>query len=187
MPLQRELRAYDHDSELYPVLGLVQYCNPANIDGAVLFNVGVAFVGKTLPESFKSDPQQTYQISGMGEAGLWLIAPTKTPFKVRRNQRFSMAIVMTVSLLKGKNREDAKETSVTKNISMTGISICCSLDANVGDHVKVACQAQDFYALAVVRNRKSIVGEPDVLNLEFIDERFPMEKILFNQHNAIAA
>jgi len=177
MPLPDELRAYDHDAELYPVLGLVQYCNPSTINGETVYHVGVAFVGKSIPESFKADPRQTYRISGLNEQGLWQIAEAKTAFKMRKNQRYSIPVEVTVSLLKNKNKDVSKETTTTSNISMSGLSVPCTLEAETNDRVKVASKEHDFYCLAVVRNRSTPKSGPTTLHLEFVDTVFPMEKI----------
>ena len=187
MPMPAELRAYDQYDDLYPVMGLVQYCNEAKVDGEPMFNVGVGFIGKQKPDSYKNNPLQSYRIIGMSSDGLWQVTEAESQHQPRKNARFWVPIEVTISLIKKDKSKKYKENVVTQNISASGASVPCSLDAGVGDRVKVACKAQDFYGLAVVRNRKSIVGEPDVLNLEFIDERFPIEKILFNQHDAIAA
>ena len=185
LPLPVLLRAYDVDTELYPVVGLVQYCNPVNLDGEDLFHIGVAFVGKQIPESYKADPQQSYRISGMNDDGLWNITESKTPFRNRKDARFCVPLEVTVSLLKSKKQSVSKETTVTKNISASGVSVPCSLEANVGDRVKFASKEHDFYALAVVRNRKEGSGGPPTLHLEFVENKFPMEKILFAHEYAI--
>ena len=88
MPLDPELRAYDQDKELYPVLGLVQYCNKGMIDGNTVFHVGVGFVGKHVPESFKANPNQSYRISGMKKDGLWEITEAESQFKNRKQPRY---------------------------------------------------------------------------------------------------
>src|SRR5688572_1434847 len=55
LPLPREYRAYDHEKDLYPVMAIVQHCNESMGEEKV-FNLGVGFVGKSIPESFKADP-----------------------------------------------------------------------------------------------------------------------------------
>src|SRR5690606_8685830 len=46
LPLPPYLRAFDHDRKDYGVWGLVQHCQRAELDGKVVFHVGVAFIGK---------------------------------------------------------------------------------------------------------------------------------------------
>ena len=181
MPMPTELRAYDQDEKLYPVIGVVQYCNKGMVDGETVYHVGVGFVGKRIPLSFKTDPQQSYRFCGMTKNGLWQITESETPFKPRGNPRYWLELDMAISLMKKEKHSITKENTVTKNISASGVSVPCSLNANVGDRVKVASKKYDFYAIAVVRNRKEVEGLPPMLHLEFIDAKFPIEKILFAQ------
>lgn len=179
MPLPPELRAYDLDNELYPVVGVVQYCRETSVDNELVYQVGVGFIGKSLPESYKNDPTQSYAIIGMAADGLWRVTESGSPFKPRRSSRFWMQIPMTISLLQGKGKEDA----FTENLSTTGAAVACSLDAQPGDRVKVACKEYDFYAVAIVRNRKESADKsdrPGTLHIEFVETHFPIEKVHFD-------
>jgi len=178
MPLDAELRAYDEDKELYPVLGLVQYCNQGMVDGEPVYHVGVGFVGKHVPESFKTDPSQSYRICGMKKDGLWEITEAESQFKNRKQPRYWISLPVTVSLLQKAEQAIAKEETFTKNIGAGGVSVSCSLTAGVGDKVKFACREIDFYAVAIVRNRKFPKNESPTLHLEFIDDHLPVEKII---------
>ena len=178
MPLDPALRAYDVNEEHYPVMGLVQYCNEGMIDGERVFHVGVGFVGRTIPDSYKADPTQNYHICGMNEDGLWKIAESKTKFKSRKHPRYSVAFDVLISLIrKGGKKEDSKQTTITRNISATGASVVCSLEAEIGDRVKFASKEHDFYSIAIVRNRDEVIDLPPTLHLEFVDTQFPMEKV----------
>jgi len=181
LPMPDELRAYNQGTELYPVLGLVQHCNAVTVDGETVYHVGVGFIGKEVPESFKQDPTQNYRFSGMNADGLWTVTEVKTAFKARKNARFWKSIEVTISQMKKDKGESSKETAKTKDISASGFSIPCSLDIAIGDKVKVAAKEFDFYAIAEVRNRKESKdeGQPPTLHLQFIDGEFPMNKILF--------
>ncbi len=186
MPLDPALRAYDKREENYPVMGLVQYCNSGIVDDKPGYHVGVGFVGRTIPESYKTDPKQSYHITGMSEDGLWQIAESTTPFKVRKFPRFSVSMGVSVSLIKkGKKGDpkdpDSKEMTQTRNISATGASVVSTLDAAVGDKVKFGSKQHDFYAIAMVRNRDESDENGTTLHLEFLDAQFPMEKIFCGQ------
>lgn len=178
MPLDAELRAYDKDKEVYPVLGLVQYCNQGKVDGETVYHVGVGFVGKNVPESFKADPTQSYRISGMRKDGLWEITEAESQFKNRKTPRYWISLPVTVSLLQKAEQAVAREDTFTKNISGGGVSVACSLMAAVGDKVKFACKELDFYAVALVRNRKLVSNESPTLHLQFLDAELPVEKVI---------
>ena len=178
MPLNPELRAYDFDSKVYPVMGIVQYCNAATVDGEPVYHVGVGFVGKQIPESFKSNPEQSYRINGMTNDGLWEICEADAQFTHREEPRYWMSMGIVVSLIQKEEKSIAREETFTKNIGAGGISVACKLPANVGDKVKVAVKDMNFYAIAVVRNRNASDGEMPTLHLEFVDARFPIERII---------
>lgn len=178
MPLDPELRAYDEDKELYPVLGLVQYCNKGMADGETVYHVGVGFVGKNIPESFKADPTQSYRISGMKKDGLWEVTEAESQFKNRKQPRYWISLPVTISLLQRAEQPIAREETYTKNIGAGGVSVACSLTAGIGDKVKFACKEIDFYAVAVVRNRKVPAKDSPTLHLQFIDAELPVEKVI---------
>ena len=178
MPLDPNLRAYDQDKELYPVLGLVQYCNKGLVDGQTVFHVGVGFVGKNVPESFKADPNQSYRISGMKKDGLWEITEAESQFKNRKQPRYWISLPVTISLLQRAEQPVAREDTYTQNIGVGGVSVPCTLTAGVGDKVKFACKELDFYAVAIVRNRKTPANESPTLHLEFVDAELPVDKII---------
>ena len=178
MPLDPDLRAYDHDAEVYPVMGIVQYCNASTVNGEQVYHVGVGFVGKQIPESFKADPEQSYRINGMTKEGLWEISEADSQFKNRKQPRYWISLGIVISLLQRAEQSVTKEETFTQNIGAGGASVVCTLSANVGDKVKVAVKELDFYAVAVVRNRKTNEDEAPTLHLEFVDTQFPVEKII---------
>ncbi len=178
MPLDPELRAYDKKKELYPVMALVQYCNPTTVNGQTLYHIGVGFVGKKIPESFKADPTQSYRISGMKQDGLWSISEAESQFKNRKQPRYWISMPVTVSLLRKSDNLGAREETFTKNISASGISAVCSLETDVGDKVKIACKELNFYSLAIVRNRKESNEEVPTLHMEFVDNEFPIDLVV---------
>ncbi len=181
MPLDPQLRAYDETAELYPVMGIVQYCNKGKIEGEAVYHVGVGFVGKQIPASFKADPTQNYRISGMAKSGLWTITEAESAFKARKHPRYWIALDVMITQLRKDKKEVNKEETFTQNLSASGVSVVCSLDSEVGDKVKFACKGLDFYAMAMVRNRKEKEGQPPTLHLEFIETTFPIERLLLAQ------
>lgn len=177
LPLDPELRAYDKKEEVYPVLSIIQYCNPSTINGETVYHVGVGFVGKKLPESFKADPTQSYRVSGMKKDGLWEITEAESQFKKRKQPRYWISIPIMISLLQRGDSSGAKQKTVTKNICAGGVSVACSLDTKIGDKVKFACKELDFYSMAMVRNRR-MNKDGVTLHLEFIDKEFPIDQLI---------
>ena len=179
MPLAREFRVYDLNEELYPVIGLVQYCYPAASSGdQQSYSVGVAFVGKSFPEGHKENPTQNYHISGTTPTGMWQIKPSEATFKVRAAPRFWIPLDVTISQIKrDRSNSNYKEETITSNVSTSGASVPCSLDLEVGDRIKFASKEHDFYSIGIVRNRQVKEGKKPMLHIEFVDTRFPIEKI----------
>jgi hypothetical protein len=176
--MPRELRAYDEFNELYAVTGIVQYCNMFSGDDSALYNVGVGFVGKQVPESYKEDPRQNYRIAGVKDNGLWNIREFTTEFKNRRHLRYWLSLRTSISSIRGSDGEVSRDEPMTLNVSAGGAMIITSFPASVGDKVKFACKDVDFYTLAIVRARKMKDGSPVGLHLEFIDSEFPVKKLL---------
>jgi hypothetical protein len=174
MPMPPELRAYATEDELYPVMGLVQYCNKVTVDGRTTYHTGVGFIGKNVPESYKKNPSQSYRISGMSDEGLWQITEADSPFKPRKNPRYWVALPVVITLLQKSGQTVRKERTHTIEIAATGVSVVCSLEASIDERLKFACEEYNFYSLATVRNRKESDGKPTTLHLEFVDEQFPV-------------
>lgn len=188
LPLDPDLRAYDTDKDLYPVMGIVQHCNAATIDGESLYHVGVGFIGKEVPKGFKADPTQNYRICGMTTEGLWKITEAESQFKKRRQPRYWVGLGVSISLLQRAENSGAKQETHTVNIAAGGISVVSTLEPKLGEKVKIACRALDFYAIAIVRNRKVQDGEIPTLHLEFVDAVFPVDKVVTRQSaSALAA
>jgi hypothetical protein len=182
LPLPRELRAYDHDTDLYPVMAIIQYCNEGMVGADRVYHVGAGFVGKTIPESFKGDPTQNYRITGMNKEGLWEITESGRQFQNRKKPRFWVSLPISLSVINKEDKSIKREETFTKNVGAGGVSIASSLNPNVGDKVKVACKHLDFYAIGVVRNITP--GDCPTVHLEFLEDEFPIEKVMLMQEAA---
>ncbi len=179
IPMPRELRAYDEDEDIYNVVGLVQHCSETMIDGRTAYHVDVGFIGNQFPQSYQTDPRQSYGVCGTNENGFWKIVEVESQYKSRRHPRFFIQLDVTISLIETSRQQLIKEHTVTKNIGASGVSVACTFDAKNGDKVKFACRDLDFYAIAIVRNRRMTEGHMTTLHLEFVDAKFPMERLIF--------
>lgn len=177
LPMPEEFRAFDKSKELYAVHGLVQYCTASGGMEQPGYNVGVALIGKKAPDSYQNDPLQTYRINGMTKSGFWTITETDKAFRPRRFPRYLMSLEVGVSLLQQETRSVVKTTAMTRDIGIGGTAIISTLDAQVGDKVKFACEKLNFYALAIVRNREELNGDESLIRLEFVESEFPVDKL----------
>ncbi len=176
VPVAPVVRCYDHDRELYRVWGLVQNCQRL-ADEDFGYHIGVAFIGRQVPESYAADPMQNYRICGMNEDGLWKIREAAREFKPRKDPRFYTVIEHYLALVDGQKASLKGEWASTENVSKRGAAVLTSLDANVGDRIKFISEKYDFSGLAVVCNRREAPGGKNLLNLQFVGASFPVEKV----------
>ena len=178
VPLEPHLRCYDHQKELYAVHGLVQHCQMISSGNDAGYHVGVAFIGKHAPKSFREDPTQSYRICGMDEDGLWKITEAAKDFKPRKDARFYEAIDHYLAIVDAQKTTLKGERATTENISKSGAAVLSSLDVHVGDRVKFISEKYDFSGLAVVCNRKDCKDGRARLHLQFVENTFPVESIV---------
>lgn len=168
------------------VVCLVQQCTEVTVGGKPAFHIGVVFVGNTFPSSYDSDPQQCYRICGNDSNGLFKITEVAGQFRARRHPRFQMELELNLLLINTVDRSIVRSTGITRDVSASGALVVCTLDANPGDKIKVGCREIDFHGIAVVKDRKSRFGYELQLHLEFGEERFPIERVLFGSVIATA-
>ena len=172
------MRCYDHDTEFYTVWGLVQHCERMTEEGSTGFHIGVAFIGRDCPQSYTADPLHQYRISGVKPDGMWNVDESKTPFKKRSGVRFWQAIELYLALIDVKDRPNGGERTVTENVSGRGAAVFTTLNVGIGDRVKFITEEYDFSGLAVVRNSEVGHDGRKRLHLSFIENIFPVSKLL---------
>lgn len=177
LPMPKQLRSYDEEKELYRVWGLVQHCNAVSGDEKRGYHIGVAFIGKYAPDSYYDTPSQSYMICGMSESGFWKIRETATPFVSRKHTRYWVSLDVKVEVLDIEGNTVAEDNAKTENLSYSGAAIFSYLEANVGECCRVTDEKHGFSAIAVVRNRKLGKDKLPRLHLEFVDVKFPIEKL----------
>lgn len=180
LPVEPELRFYDHEKELYRVWGLVQHCHQLS-DQDLGFHVGVAFIGRNAPESYKNDPTQSYRIVGMNEDGMWRVNEAAKEFKPRQDTRYYAAVEHYLAVVDAKNVASRGERTKTENISKHGAAVLTTLDLHVGDRVKFISESYDFSGVAMVCNRREGSDGKTRLNLQFVGSVFPVERITISK------
>ena len=178
LPLPHHMRCYDHDTEHYRVWGLVQYCAPTSVEKGRRFHVGVAFIGKHPPASYKSNSRQHYRISGVDSNGMWTVTESKSRFRKRSDVRFWQPIDLYLALVDTKLGSFGGERTVAENVSRSGAAVFTTLDVNIGDRVKFISAEYDFSGLAVVRNRQTGDDGRTRLHLSFVETTFPVETLM---------
>ncbi|HUS00008.1 MAG TPA: hypothetical protein VMZ26_18235 [Pyrinomonadaceae bacterium] len=176
--LPAHLRFYDYDKEIYRVWGLVQYCEPTITEDSPSFHIGIAFIGKDCPQSYKADPRQHYRISGVGHDGMWNVAEMERPFKKRTGVRFWRNIDLYLAVISSKEGVTGGERATSENVSRNGAAVLTTLNLVVGDRVKFISERYDFSGLAVVCNVQRGDDARTRLHLKFVENTFPVETLM---------
>ena len=178
MAMPRQLRTFDHVEDQYRVWSLVRNLrtvDPRKHNGAVI-EIGVAFVGKRPPDSFRKDPATRYDIANL-QAGLWTLqeesSETGDPANKRDDSRHTIPLEVTIEVFGEDPQSSMVENTVTENISRSGAAVFTTLDLEKGRFLKVTT-SDGVEVMAVVRHRG--VGADGIarLHLQFIGSEWPL-------------
>jgi len=186
MPLPRELRTHDFRRPEYATWALVRRCvEKANKEGERCFSIGVAFTGKEAPAAHQEHPLAEYALAG-GEPvdGSWKLAgrkdgPATQPGKTdRRQSRLQIPEEVTLELMDENGWAFASEDTVTVNLSRGGASVYTQLDAEIGSFVRLSSRRRDdLRIISVVRGKYKGQAGMSRINLEFVDQAFPIDLV----------
>lgn len=179
--LEPEFRAFDEDKESYRVVALVQNSSKSGTGPKTVYHTNVIFVGKAFPASYFVNPQQTYRLSSSEGDGIWKVTECSNGIKQRRYPRFSVELNVEIGLIQKHERTVTWEKTETCDIGSVGVSVITTLPAVAGDKIKFFCTDLDFHAIATVVKRRNYFGFRDVLHLKFMDDRFPVDRLLFSK------
>lgn len=174
IPLPHQLRSYDQFEPQYLIWGLVRHVSVVRHE-PLWFRIGVAFIGKHAPASYREDPTRRYGPLPQkpGQNSLWRL--TRLPFaKQRRETRLQIPLEVMVEALDENGGTSQQEYTVTEAISTLGACIPSNLDVSVGRVLKISSVSDRISVFAAVRSRE--VGADGVtrLGLEFVGDRWPL-------------
>jgi hypothetical protein len=180
IPMPQQLRAFDHVEDQYKVWALVRYVKTAAPPDstALLFEVGVAFLGKYPPRSYEENPSRRYEMGGPTPGQLNAIAewsPTELASgNDRAPTRHSIPINVLVEGFNEKGEVELSEQTVTENISNKGAALYTTLSLPVGRFIRLSSEQYKMSLYAAVRGQS--MGPAGVLRLhvEFIDREWPL-------------
>ena len=179
IPMPRQLRVFDHVEDQYRVWALVRHVKPTAPPGSktLLFEVGVAFIGKRPPKSYEEDPAKRYEVGSMAESLTvtegFVAAETVTSDK-RQHTRHSIPVDMLIETFNDKGEVELSEHSVTENISPKGAAIYTTLPLPVGRFVRLTSEQFKLSVYAAVRGQSvGPTGVPRV-HVEFVDREWPL-------------
>jgi hypothetical protein len=184
MPMPRQLRCYDYMEPQYRIWGLVRRCIGIKKSDADKYAIGVAFIGKNPPTSYKENPAKLYEITQLEEKGFWHVveAPDRPderelPKELRRHSRYQIPVNVLLEILDEEGNVIEAEMTVTENISLSGASVFTSLHADIGSFIRVSSEQYNTTIISVVRGKRLGTDSIPRLHVEFIDHYFPLQGI----------
>ena len=180
IPLPQKLRCFDHMEAMYSVWSLVRHASPISKvsgSGSTLFRVGVGFVGKETPFSYKEDPTIRYEPVPIriGNNSVVRLRRHATPGE-RRETRLIIPLEVLVETLDEQGKTAMQEYTVTETISSLGTCVPTNLDVGVGRIVKINGIRDQVSVFAAIRSRNVARDGVARLGLEFIGGRWPLDK-----------
>jgi hypothetical protein len=180
IPMPRQLRVFDHVEDQYKVWALVRHVKPMAPAGGkgLLFEVGVAFIGKRPPRSYEADPAKRYEIAGSSPDDLTVVedwVATEMPSADKRiYTRHSIPVDMLIETFNDKGEVERSEHTVTENISQKGAAIYTTLSLAVGRFVRLTSEQFKLTVYAAVRGQS--IGPTGVsrVHVEFVDREWPL-------------
>lgn len=181
IPMPRQLRVFDHVEDQYRVWALVRYVLPGPVEGetALVFNIGVAFVGKRPPKSYQEDPAKRYDIAHLSTETALAEDPDQrlrafpSP-DYRQYTRHNMAVDILLETLDENNVVAQTENTVTENISVRGAMLFTDLNISKGRFVRLTSQQYNLTLFAAVRECAKGADGVGRIHLEFIDREWPL-------------
>jgi len=180
IPMPRQLRVFDHVEDQYRVWALVRHVKPVAPPGSktLVFEVGVAFIGKRPPRSYEEDPAKRYEIGGTTPESLsvaedWV--PTEMASSDKRvHTRHSIPVDMLIETFNDKGEVELSEHTVTENINQKGAAIYTTLALPVGRFIRLSSEQYKLTVYAAVRGRS--IGPTGVprIHVEFVDREWPL-------------
>jgi hypothetical protein len=175
LPMPNQFRYYDHYAPQYYIWGLIRHV--VFKPDSETFSVGVAFIGKRPPSSYEMNPQTFYQLTNTLESGFWCLSEKnelssnekESSFKKdqRKLERHKIPLNIFLETLDQQGQIHSGEPSVTEDISTDGACVLTSLSFKEGDFVRFTCQQFNVSILSIISR----------IHLEFIDQKFPMDKM----------
>jgi hypothetical protein len=180
IPLPQQLRCFDHAEPTYSVWSLVRHALAiprAQHQQSGLFRVGVAFLGKQPPLSYEEDPSLRYEPLAIkvGQNSMWKLGERPLT-KQRRETRLIIPLEVLVETLDENGKPSKQEYTVTETISRLGTCVPTNLKVGVGRILKISSARDNVSVFAAIRSRKVAPDGIARLGLEFIGDRWPLQR-----------
>jgi hypothetical protein len=177
IPMPRQLRVFDHVEDQYRVWAIVRYMKLSTSDKHIVFDVGVAFIGKRAPASYEAEPWKRYDISTN------VFQPSVAPEEIltpipstdqRTHTRHNIAVDMRVEALNVNGEVIESEDTVTEHISGKGATLFTTLQTPPGRFIRLTSDQQGIIAHAAIRSRSTGADGIPRIHVEFVDKEWPL-------------
>ena len=163
IPMPRQLRVFDHVEEQYRIWAIVRYLKSETTADGIVFNIGVAFIGKRPPASYeKALPAPEDLVDHV------------TPAERRTATRHQIAVDMRVELLDANGKVVETEQTVSEDISAHGALLFTTLKLDQGRFIRLTSEQYKVTLHAAIRSRR--IGADGIarIHVEFIDKEWPL-------------
>ncbi|HEX9422961.1 MAG TPA: PilZ domain-containing protein [Pyrinomonadaceae bacterium] len=180
IPMPRQLRVFDHVEDQYRVWSLVRHVRTTTPPDStsLLFEVGVAFVGKRPPRSYEEDPSKRYEVGGTTPEQLNMIedwAPTESASSDKRTQtRHNIPVDMLIESFNENGEVELSEHTVAENISQQGAAIYTTLSLPVGRIIRLTSEQYKLSVYAAVRGQSMGPAGVPRIHVQFVDREWPL-------------
>jgi hypothetical protein len=180
IPMPRQLRVFDHAEDQYKVWALVRYVRQTAPPDSknLLFDVGVAFVGKQPPRSYETDPAKRYEIGSLTPGQLSAVEELEpnemSTSDKRTHTRHNIPVDMLIETFQENGEVELTEQTVTENISEKGAAIYTTLSLPIGRFIRLSSSQYNASVYAAVRGYSMGAAGMPRIHVEFIDREWPL-------------
>ena len=175
--MPRQLRVFDHVEDQYKIWAIVRYIKSRTSNQGMVFDVGVAFIGKRAPVSYEKEPWKRYDVSTTTfEASTPaddIVSPLPTE-KQHDHTRHNIAVDMKIEVLNEGSEVIATEQTVTEDISSDGATLFTTLQIPQGRFIRLTSEQYRVTAHAAIRSRSTGADGVPRIHVEFIDREWPL-------------
>ena len=177
IPMPRQLRVFDHLEDQYRIWAIVRYMRARTSAQGIVFDIGVAFIGKRAPKSYDKEPWKRYDVSTTVFEALTSADDIVRPLPTEddgTHTRHNIAVDMKIEVLNEASEVIESEQTVTEDISNKGATLFTMLQVPQGRFIRLTSEQYRVTAYAAIRSRSTGVDGVPRIHVEFIDKEWPL-------------
>ena len=176
IPMQRQLRVFDHVEDQYRIWAIVRYLKTDITREGFVFFVGVAFIGKKPPASYELEPWRRYDVESFGERlpNGDEILDAASSSDLRDETRHQIAVDMRVELLNENGAVMEAEQTVSEAIGSHGATLFTTMNLDQGRFIRLTSDQYKTTLHAAIRSRHIAPDGIARIQVEFIDKEWPL-------------